>query len=811
MARARRFSPLLALLALAAVGLASSEKTALAQQGAGAAQKPGSPHAGAQRARPGAPGFSPAPATVNLNAPSQFRVYQRDVNDKADIPVVLDDFDKEGSTLLSATVTPNPGNAKITFNKAESKLVGVPVGGPYTIFCQVEHEGLPRTAQVANIYVGDLWVLAGQSNMEGVGDLVDVAPPHPRVMLLGMDGRWGMAEEPLHWLVDSPDPVHSGDASSRAARSTQTHKTRKKGAGLGLPFAVTMVESTGVPVGLVACAHGGTSMEQWNPSKKEQGGKSLYGSMLRQVKAAGGKVKGVLWYQGESDSLGQGEAWKAYPRVFSDFIAAVRSDFAQPDLPFYYVQIGRFIAGFDPKGWNAVQDAQRTLPERVPNTAVVSVIDLELDDGIHVGTQGLKRAGQRLARVALREQFGQLGATTPTLDRVARGPNTTLVLKFKGVNMSTHLTKGGGGRGFAPGSFATGMAFVGPNSASPGDASSAGLKPERNIAGFSIRKEDGTSIPLIFEAAVGKARDTVILKLSGPVPPHAALWYGHGLNTYCNLTDGLDMAVPVFGPIDLDETSSARPAGAAAPVATRTNRVAQADADAVKVLIITGDTVSAHNWKETTAELTKILEAGGKAKVSVTTTPSKDLSDENLSKYDVLLLNYKDTAAGAPETHWSEANKEAFLKSVREGKGLAVFHHASGAFTSPNWDEFEKAIAGGWRSKGFHGPPHVFNVKKTEAKHPISDGLSAQFEHKIDELYQNSVMVPGNTVLATAYSDPSKPRGTGKDEPVIWVNTYGKGRVYENSMGHNLEAMSDPQFQEWMRRGVIWAGNGKVD
>ena len=92
--------------------------------------------------------------------------------------------------------------------------------------------------------------------------------------------------------------------------------------------------------------------------------------------------------------------------------------------------------GFDPKGWNAVQDAQRTLPERVPNTAVVSVIDLELDDGIHVGTQGLKRAGQRLARVALRELFGQLGATTPTLDRVTRGPNNTLVLKFKGVNMS---------------------------------------------------------------------------------------------------------------------------------------------------------------------------------------------------------------------------------------------------------------------------------------------------------------------------------------------------------------------------------------
>ena len=122
--------------------------------------------------------------------------------------------------------------------------------------------------------------------------------------------------------------------------------------------------------------------------------------------------------------------------------------------------------------------------------------------------------------------------------------------------------------------------------------------------------------------------------------------------------------------------------------------------------------------------------------------------------------------------------------------------------------EFEKAIAGGWRTQGFHGPKHVFTVKKTAVKHPISEGLPAQFDHAIDELYQNSMMVPGNIVLATAYSDPSKPRGTGKDEPVIWVNTYGKGRVYVNALGHDVEAMSDPNFQAWMRRGVIWAATG---
>ena len=197
--------------------------------------------------------------------------------------------------------------------------------------------------------------------------------------------------------------------------------------------------------------------------------------------------------------------------------------------------------------------------------------------------------------------------------------------------------------------------------------------------------------------------------------------------------------------------------------------------------------------------------------MDVTTTPNKDLTDANLAKYDVLLLNYKDTPRGAPETRWSEANKEAFLNAVRQGKGLVVFHHASSAFTKPNWDEFEKAIAGGWRSQGYHGPKHVFTVKKTATAHPISEGLPAQFEHTIDELYQNSVMVPGSEVLATAYSDPSKPMGTNKDEPVIWVNHYGKGRVYENVLGHDAEAMADRNFQDWMRRGVIWAATGRAE
>src|SRR6516164_3369815 len=116
----------------------------------------------------------------------------------------------------------------------------------------------------------------------------------------------------------------------------------------------------------------------------------------------------------------------------------------------------------------------------------------------------------------------------------------------------------------------------------------------------------------------------------------------------------------------------------------------------IKVLIITGD--HGHEWKKTTPFIQDFLTKAG-MKVDVTETPSKDLTDDNLAKYDVLLLNYKDTKAGKPESRWSDANKKAFTDAVKNGEGLVVYHHASSAFIGKDQfaDEFEKVIAGGWR------------------------------------------------------------------------------------------------------------------
>ncbi len=236
----------------------------------------------------------------------------------------------------------------------------------------------------------------------------------------------------------------------------------------------------------------------------------------------------------------------------------------------------------------------------------------------------------------------------------------------------------------------------------------------------------------------------------------------------------------------------------------------------IRVLILTGR--NNHDWRTTTPYLRHALELTGAFDVRVTETPDA-LTAETLQPYDVLVANY----CGP---RWSAAAETAVEGFVRNGKGLVVIHAASYPFgetpvlaenmartavIQPPWPQWGQMVGAVWSDadpKTGHAQRHVYAVKWGDTSHPISAGLPATFLIS-DELYHNFRMKPGVHVLASAFDSPAI-GGNGKDEPLLWTNDYGKGRVFHTALGHDLDALQTPGFTASYTRGVEWAARHAV-
>jgi uncharacterized protein len=251
----------------------------------------------------------------------------------------------------------------------------------------------------------------------------------------------------------------------------------------------------------------------------------------------------------------------------------------------------------------------------------------------------------------------------------------------------------------------------------------------------------------------------------------------------------------------------------------------------IRVLLLDGQSGGPyHNWKVTTQVMKAELDETGLFAVTVLTAPASDGDFSgfrpDLSRYKVIVLNYDGPA-------WPATLRSDFEKYVSGGGGLVVVHAADNAF--PDWTEFNLMTGiGGWRNRteaagpmwyfkdgkllsdstpgraGSHGARLPFQVMTRMADHPIMRGLPAAWMHAPDELYA-TLRGPGKnmTVLATAHSDP-KNKGTDHDEPMLMVLSYGSGRVFHATMGHDAAAMSCVGFMTTFQRGVEWAATGNV-
>ena len=218
------------------------------------------------------------------------------------------------------------------------------------------------------------FLLIGQSNMAGRGELDRSRTlSDPRCLMLRV-GRWVKMEEPIN-----PDrPIFEGEFHS--------------GAGLAASFAYRYATELDARIGLIPSADGGTRIEQWMP------GEILFDHAVFMAKLAmrTSRLGGILWHQGESDC--SPEHLPLYKERFLTFVSALRRALDAEQIPFIFGEISEQISprwnrGDYPKQMNRLL---HELVDEIPNARLVLARELTLKpDGIHFSTPSLRELGSR--------------------------------------------------------------------------------------------------------------------------------------------------------------------------------------------------------------------------------------------------------------------------------------------------------------------------------------------------------------------------------------------------------------------------------
>jgi len=263
-------------------------------------------------------------------------------------------------------------------------------GGPFDLVVQGRN-----TVTLADVLVGEVWVCSGQSNMESpVGYAANAAAEiaaatYPSLRLFTVEKR--AADEPLdstsgQWVECRPKTVAGFSA-------------------VAYFFGRDLVKARGAPVGLIVSTWGGTSIEAWMSRVTFQSAPgrpaSLYNGMIAPILPY--RIRGVLWYQGESNVDRPDE----YLDLFSALISGWRADWGQGDFPFLFVQLANYLpGGVEPPDshWASLREVQRrTLA--IPRTAMAVAIDLGEADNIH--PKNKQDVGRRLALAARAVAYGE--------------------------------------------------------------------------------------------------------------------------------------------------------------------------------------------------------------------------------------------------------------------------------------------------------------------------------------------------------------------------------------------------------------------
>ena len=220
-----------------------------------------------------------------------------------------------------------------------------------------------------------LFLLVGQSNMAGRGTVEPQdQTPHARVLMLSKTNEWVPATDPMHF--DKPSV----------------------GVGLGKTFAQLYADAhPGITVGLIPCAVGGSHIDAWKPGEFYAPTQSHpWDDTMKRAHLAlkSGVLKGILWHQGEADSLPK-LADKYEPKLH-DLIARLRKELATSEIPFVAGQMGKFNdVPWSPEK-QMVDKVHQSLAQKVSNTAFANAEGLKhRGDKVHFDSASYRELGKR--------------------------------------------------------------------------------------------------------------------------------------------------------------------------------------------------------------------------------------------------------------------------------------------------------------------------------------------------------------------------------------------------------------------------------
>ncbi|VGO18703.1 sialate O-acetylesterase [Pontiella sulfatireligans] len=293
--------------------------------------------------------------------------------------------------------------------------------------------------QVSDVLVGDVWLCSGQSNMEFTlkntldSEALLQSAGHPSLRLLEVPGRQ---------MVSSPSKGFDASWKVAAPETTATFSA------VGFLFGQRIHTESGVPIGLIECAKGSSSVECWvsnetiaselfapavkkwreveagwedpavrakvihksvkdpdtiQPSESRTYPACCYNTMLHPLFPFA--IKGVVWYQGEANR----ERAHQYRMLFPAMIEEWRERFEQDDFKFYVVQLPDIGKDTAPSGGESIyaelREAQLLTVQNDPLLEMAVIIDSDQEGNIHPKNKQLP--GDRLARIALAKDYGK--------------------------------------------------------------------------------------------------------------------------------------------------------------------------------------------------------------------------------------------------------------------------------------------------------------------------------------------------------------------------------------------------------------------